>query len=117
MEDGGPSVTARRVAAHRLGFSRVPAPYGAPAADEALAADVAAGLVAYPDNSRAPRSSTGPSSRMTAGAAGRGRRGRLRRPRFRYAAGPLSWRAAVRRPATLPHYPMVLYRGGYPDGS
>ena len=53
------------------------APYGAPAADEALAADVAAGLVAYPDN----------------------------------------WRAAVRRPATLPHYPMVLYRGGYPDGS
>ncbi len=46
MEDGGPSVTARRVAAHRLGFSRVPAPYGAPAADEALAADVAAGLVA-----------------------------------------------------------------------
>ncbi len=77
MEDGGPSVTARRVAAHRLGFSRVPAPYGAPAADEALAADVAAGLVAYPDN----------------------------------------WRAAVRRPATLPHYPMVLHRGGYPDGS
>src|SRR5271165_246077 len=46
MDDGGPSVTARRVAAHRLGFSRVPAPYGAPAADEALAADVAAGLVA-----------------------------------------------------------------------
>ena len=46
MEDGGPSVTARRVAAHRLGFSRVPAPYGVPAADDALAADVAAGLVA-----------------------------------------------------------------------
>ncbi len=46
MEDGGPSVTARRVAAHRLGFSRVPAPYGVPTADDALAADVAAGLVA-----------------------------------------------------------------------
>jgi methyltransferase (TIGR00027 family) len=46
MEDGGPSVTARRVAAHRLGFSRVPATYGVPAADDALAADVAAGLVA-----------------------------------------------------------------------
>ncbi len=46
MEDGGPSVTARRVAAHRLGFSRVSAAYGVPAADEALAADVAAGLVA-----------------------------------------------------------------------
>ena len=28
-----------------------------------------------------------------------------------------SWRASVRRPATLPHYPMVLHRGGYPDGS
>ncbi len=46
MDDGGPSQTARRVAAHRLGFSRVPAAYGVPGADEALAADVAAGLVA-----------------------------------------------------------------------
>lgn len=27
------------------------------------------------------------------------------------------WRAAVRQPATLPHYPMILHRGGYPDGS
>jgi methyltransferase (TIGR00027 family) len=41
----GPSVTARRVAAHRLGFARVPAAYGVPADDEALAADVAAGQV------------------------------------------------------------------------
>ncbi len=24
---------------------------------------------------------------------------------------------AMRRPAILPHYPMVLHRGGYPDGS
>jgi methyltransferase (TIGR00027 family) len=39
----GPSITARRVVAYRLEFSRVPAPYGDPAADEALAADVAAG--------------------------------------------------------------------------
>jgi hypothetical protein len=39
---GGPSITARRVAAYRLGFTRVPAPYGDAAADEALAADVAA---------------------------------------------------------------------------
>ena len=46
MEDGGPSVTARRVAAHRLGFARVVTDYGDPAADEALAADVAAGQVA-----------------------------------------------------------------------
>ena len=31
---------------------------------------------------------------------------------------PDNWRAAVRhRPDTLPHYPMVLHRGGYPDGS
>jgi DNA-binding MarR family transcriptional regulator len=27
------------------------------------------------------------------------------------------WRASVRKPDTLPHYPMVLHRGGYPDGS
>jgi len=30
---------------------------------------------------------------------------------------PDGWRAAVRKPRTLPHYPMVLHRGGYPDGS
>jgi methyltransferase (TIGR00027 family) len=30
---------------------------------------------------------------------------------------PDNWRAAVRRAATLPHYPMTLHRGGYPDGS
>src|SRR5947207_336852 len=46
MEDGGPSATARRVAAHRLGFDRVAAGYGDPAADEALAADVVGGLTA-----------------------------------------------------------------------
>ena len=27
------------------------------------------------------------------------------------------WRASIRRPDTLPHYPMVLHRGGFPDGS
>ena len=43
LANGGPSVTARRVAAYRLGFTRVPAPYGDAAADERLAADVAAG--------------------------------------------------------------------------
>src|SRR6478735_1613787 len=43
MEDGGPSQTARRVAAHRLDFTRIPADYGDPAADYALAVDVAAG--------------------------------------------------------------------------
>ena len=30
---------------------------------------------------------------------------------------PDGWRADVRRPSTLPHFPMVLHRGGYPDGS
>jgi len=30
---------------------------------------------------------------------------------------PGGWRAAVGPPLTLPHYPMVLHRGGYPDGS
>jgi methyltransferase (TIGR00027 family) len=30
---------------------------------------------------------------------------------------PDGWRARVPAPATLPHYPMTLHRGGYPDGS
>jgi hypothetical protein len=30
---------------------------------------------------------------------------------------PGGWRAEVRGKATLPQYPMVLHRGGYPDGS
>jgi methyltransferase (TIGR00027 family) len=48
MEDGGPSATARRVAAHRLGFTRIAAGYGDPAADEALATDVVGGLTVPP---------------------------------------------------------------------
>ncbi len=44
MEDGGPSATARRVAAHRLGFTRVVTDYGDPATDEALATDIVDGL-------------------------------------------------------------------------
>jgi methyltransferase (TIGR00027 family) len=39
--EGFPSGTARRVAAHRLGFDRPSTPYGDPAADNRLAADVA----------------------------------------------------------------------------
>jgi hypothetical protein len=31
-----------------------------------------------------------------------------------YADG---WRTKVRRPEVLPHYPMALHGGGYPDGS
>jgi DNA-binding MarR family transcriptional regulator len=30
---------------------------------------------------------------------------------------PDGWRASARKPETLPHYPMVLHRGGFPDGS
>jgi hypothetical protein len=30
---------------------------------------------------------------------------------------PEGWRASVATSETLPHYPMVLHRGGYPDGA
>ncbi len=30
---------------------------------------------------------------------------------------PDGWRASIRKPDTLPHYPMVSHRGGFPDGS
>jgi len=30
---------------------------------------------------------------------------------------PDGWRASIPRPDGLPHYPMVLHRGGFPDGS
>jgi hypothetical protein len=30
---------------------------------------------------------------------------------------PDCWRSWVKRPTTLPHYPMMLHRGGYPDGA
>jgi DNA-binding MarR family transcriptional regulator len=41
-----------------------------------------------------------------------------RSPLFRgLVPDPNGWRAAVGRPTTLPLYPMVLHRGGYPDGS
>ncbi len=30
---------------------------------------------------------------------------------------PDNWRASLPKPETLPHYPMVLHRGGFPDGS
>src|SRR5947208_16440730 len=44
MRAGKASTTAQRVAARRLTFERVPAPYGDPAADERLARDVASGV-------------------------------------------------------------------------
>lgn len=43
----------------------------------------------------------------------------LRRSPLAKAYGPLpgTWRADVTAPATLPHFPMVLHRGGFPDGA
>ncbi len=48
MKPGQVSVTAQRVAAHRLTFDRAAAPYGDPAADTALARDVAAATEVAP---------------------------------------------------------------------
>jgi methyltransferase (TIGR00027 family) len=48
MRDGRPSVTAQRVAAHRIAFDRLTAPFGDPSADEALARDVWAGTEVAP---------------------------------------------------------------------
>ena len=106
MEDGGPSVTARWVAAHRLGFTRVAAEYGDPAADEALAADVAAGR-AVPANRMHDylAARTAFFDRTVTGALGRGVRqvvvgaagydGRA----FRYAKPGVRW-FEVDHPAT-----------------
>ena len=30
---------------------------------------------------------------------------------------PEGWRAKIKAPATLPHFPMLLHCGGFPDGS
>jgi len=46
MKAGEASETAQRVAARRLSFSRIPAPYGDPAAEERLARDVAGSATA-----------------------------------------------------------------------
>lgn len=40
MRGGEASVTAQRVAAHRVSFNRFPAPYGDPATDERFALGV-----------------------------------------------------------------------------
>jgi methyltransferase (TIGR00027 family) len=52
MRDDAPSQTARGVAAHRLRYERLEAPYGDPAADEVLTHDVADGLVRGPGSPR-----------------------------------------------------------------
>jgi methyltransferase (TIGR00027 family) len=48
MRAGAPSETARRVAAYRLGFERVAAPWGDPSADDRLALEVAGGMAVDP---------------------------------------------------------------------
>lgn len=48
MRDGVPSLTAQRVAAVRAGFARLPADFGDPAAEDRLAADLAAEQAAGP---------------------------------------------------------------------
>lgn len=73
LANGGPSITAQRVAAYRLGFTRVPAPYGDAAADQTLAADVAAGQ--EPDAGRMReylQARTRFFDRVVTGAIGRG---------------------------------------------
>jgi methyltransferase (TIGR00027 family) len=46
LRQGEASVTAQRVASHRLGFTRLRAPYGRPQADDQLARDVAGRVAA-----------------------------------------------------------------------
>ena len=98
MKEGTASRTARGVAARRLEYDRVAAPYGDPAADEALTSDVADGLT--PEHNRMHeyiRARTAFFDRIVVNSidrgdrAGRDRRGRLRRPGFplRQAGRPL----------------------------
>jgi methyltransferase (TIGR00027 family) len=118
---GGPSITAQRVAAYRLGFTRVPAPYGDPAADEALAADVAAGQVPAPGRMRDYLDArTRFFDRVVVGAIGRGVRqiilgaagydGRA----FRYSRSGVRW-WEVDQPATQRDKRARLERLGIAD--
>lgn len=49
MRDGAPSRTAQHVAAYRLGFERLPAPFGDSESDERLARDLLAELDFEPE--------------------------------------------------------------------
>src|ERR1700722_5177071 len=53
MAEPAPSTTAQRVAAYRLGFERLAAPFGNPTADERLAADAAASTTYEPSEAMA----------------------------------------------------------------
>ena len=73
MKPGQVSVTAQRVAAHRLTFDRVTAPYGDPAADTILARDVAAATSVQPGPMREYlRARTRFFDRVVTGALSRG---------------------------------------------
>jgi methyltransferase (TIGR00027 family) len=73
VEAGTASRTARGVAACRLDYERVPAPFGDAEADEALAADVAAGYVPQRDRKyEYLRARTAFFDRVVASAVGRG---------------------------------------------
>ncbi len=119
---GQVSVTAQRVAAHRLTFDRIPARYGDPAADDALARDVAAAAVGPPGPMRVyRRARTRFFDGGVIGALGRGCRqvvtgaagydGRS----LRYARPRLSW-FEVDHPATQRDKRSRLDRLGIPSG-
>lgn len=54
MRQGEASITAQRVAAHRLTFEREPAAYGDPEAEEQLARDVAGSITVDPNGMMVP---------------------------------------------------------------
>jgi hypothetical protein len=74
VRSGQPSITAQRVAAQRLSFSRTAAPYGDPAADDLLGRDVAGEVIV---DSTSPMSTylaarTAFFDRVVVGSLGRG---------------------------------------------
>src|SRR5258708_17529713 len=100
MRNGQPSLSAQRVAAYRLGADRLAAPYGDPAAEDALALDVAGDTPGEPSElmSRYLRARTSFFYRAVVNALDRGATqialigaGPHRRAR-RYANPAVSWR-------------------------
>jgi methyltransferase (TIGR00027 family) len=116
------SVTAQRVAAYRLTFNRLPAPYGDPAADDALARDVAAAAGVEPGPMReylrartrffdgvVTRALSGGFAQIVTAAAGYDGRS------LRYARPGLTWFEAD-HPATQRDKRARLDRLGIPTG-
>jgi methyltransferase (TIGR00027 family) len=122
VKPGQVSVTAQRVAAHRLTFDRITAPCGDPAADDALARDVAATAATEPGPMREYlRARTRFFDGVVTGALGRGCRqvvtgaagydGRS----LRYARPGVTW-FEVDHPATQQDKRARLDRLGIPGG-